>query len=72
MKQFILLAGILVSACSIASAAVSHQQSINALGGVWKNHSNIHLTQNKNPIEMVYGGQDIAAKTALVQQIATA
>lgn len=71
MKRFItvvVMAGI--STCGFATAPTSSanksSQQLSSLGAAWKSYRTLQPKENKNDIEMVYGGEDIK-NPALVQ-----
>lgn len=66
MKQLLLI----ISAVLISSSGFA--APVNTLGNAWKSYHALHPKQDKNDVEMVYGGEDVSAKNIITQQAAVA
>lgn len=64
-KLLLLISAVLISSSGFAAPLSS------SLGSAWKSYHTIHPKQDKNDVEIVYGGQDVSAKS-LTQQTAIA
>lgn len=57
----VLVAG--MSTCGFATAPTSNanksSQQLSSLGTAWKSYRTLQPKENKNDIEMVYGGEDV-------------
>lgn len=71
MKRIITVAILAAfSTCGFATAPTSgankSSQQLSSLGNAWKSYRSLQPKENKNDIEMVYGGEDVK-NPALIQ-----